>query len=71
MEGVFRKYNLWVEKEDISGDCIKELNSITIDAASSMLATVPNWAPPFFTRICHGTTYANYGEAEGYIEGWD
>lgn len=27
--------------EDISGDCIKEINSIIIDVVSSMLATVP------------------------------
>ena len=40
-KGYSEKYDLWVAKEDISEDCIKEFNSITIDTASSMLDTVP------------------------------
>ena len=40
-KGYAEKYDLWVPKDDISNDCIKEFNNIPIDVASKMLATVP------------------------------
>ena len=39
--GYSEKYDMWVAKECMSNDCIREFNSIPIDDASSILATVP------------------------------
>ena len=39
-KGCSEKHVLWVAKEDMSDDCIREFHSIPSDDASSILATV-------------------------------
>lgn len=47
-EGYCNKYNLWVNKKDISKDCIDEFEGASLENATKMLAMVPVAKYPSF-----------------------